>query len=357
MSTSENSPKEESYREIPASILDDAPEARSIRYGRFSRYVFGGIVLAAFGLMGYLALTNQLGAEDAAAAVDVEQLVKEYEAKEAQRNRTPYNLADAAGAGELGALEDVGIQITSDPAGADVEIDAQHVGTTPLSHLLKPGAYILSISKPDFARVDTVLVFVEGGQEAFAFTLSESGAETADSAAEIAEQRPAPTRQTEPPARRPAAASHNAAETSPEAAQLVISSHPAGASVVLDGRMIGRTPLSTNAEGGRHSLRLFIDDFEPYEEVIDASAGQTTSIHRELQRRAGEVSVLVRPWGSIYIDGVLQQAHTDVRYATSVASGEHTIVAVHPTLGSKTRKVEVRAGGTTSVVIDLESDN
>ncbi len=339
---------------------------------RLSRYIFGIVILLVVGSVGYLAISGHLLAGDAIDELNVEQLVAEFQNARSSGADDP---AAARASSETTAPE-VSVQIYSDPAGADVEIDGERVGTTPLDHVLSPGAYILSLRRSNFAPIDTVLVFVEGGQESFNFNLaaggnlaaagnsdaptaqsSEGGRDTGEAARPDAYEPETASSASSEEERWSGEDANDAPDNAPST-ELVISSHPAGASVLLNGRLIGRTPLSTESiEPGSHRLRIVEDEYEPYEASIQIESGETQSVHGELERLMGELSVLVLPWGSIYVDGVLHEANTDVRYVASVPVGERTIVGMHPTLGSVTRQVDVRPGNTTSVVLDLENGN
>ena len=67
----------------------------------------------------------------------------------------------------------------------------------------------------------------------------------------------------------------------------------------------------------------------------------------------GTLQVLAQPWGTIYIDGALHKRNTDVVYRTEVPAGTHEIRVVHPTFGTRTRQVTVRAGQSVMEVFDL----
>ena len=69
----------------------------------------------------------------------------------------------------------------------------------------------------------------------------------------------------------------------------------------------------------------------------------------------GRLKVLVKPWGTIYIDGELRQRETDVPYATSLVSGAYRVRATHPTLGTWERVVDVGAGEEAAVVMDFNA--
>jgi hypothetical protein len=67
----------------------------------------------------------------------------------------------------------------------------------------------------------------------------------------------------------------------------------------------------------------------------------------------GTLAVVVRPWGTILIDGAVAARETDVRHVAAVAAGPHRVRAEHPALGSREVEVVVEAGATAEVVLDL----
>lgn len=65
-------------------------------------------------------------------------------------------------------------------------------------------------------------------------------------------------------------------------ARFVIRSRPAGATVVLDGKDAGVTPLDTNIVGGSHRLRLVLADHEPVSRSFTVVSGVDESMDLDL---------------------------------------------------------------------------
>ena len=62
-------------------------------------------------------------------------------------------------------------------------------------------------------------------------------------------------------------------------------SRPAGAQVVLDGRVIGRTPLEIGAVSpGEHSIRLELTDFKRWETTMDVKPGDQLRVQASLEQ-------------------------------------------------------------------------
>ena len=100
-----------------------------------------------------------------------------------------------------------------------------------------------------------------------------------------AADRGARTPQTSAPPR-PAAAVPKpvqAPASGPGAIQVV--SRPAGAEVVLDGRVIGRTPLSIGeVAAGTHTIRLELPGFQRWETTVDLKPGSSQRVAASLEQ-------------------------------------------------------------------------
>lgn len=72
-----------------------------------------------------------------------------------------------------------------------------------------------------------------------------------------------------------------------EHAYLVADARPAGATVLIDGRPIGNTPIQSDTVApGTHTVTIIADGFKPYERTMDFLAGRTDTLikinlHRE----------------------------------------------------------------------------
>jgi hypothetical protein len=65
----------------------------------------------------------------------------------------------------------------------------------------------------------------------------------------------------------------------PKQGKISILSTPSGASVNIDGKAVGKTPwLGQMLEGGRHTVRLSLDQFEDWSENVDIKASKSVSL-------------------------------------------------------------------------------
>lgn len=61
-------------------------------------------------------------------------------------------------------------------------------------------------------------------------------------------------------------------------------SRPAGADVVLDGRVIGRTPLVvSDVRSGSHEVRIQLGGFRPWATTVNVTAGNRTRVAASLE--------------------------------------------------------------------------
>lgn len=360
MAASKKSTAVEGYREIPSELLERRPYGTPSLAARLAPYGFGAGVLAALGAALFFLLSSPVAGvdeEEPVAAGEVERLV--------ERAKDRMNLTGSSQAAPEG--ESV-VSITTVPVGAVVDIDFHRVGAAPLEYRTRPGVFMVSVHMPEHVSIDTVVIVEAGDVYEFSFALApehaDTGSQALDGGPRVSIEAPTSREQRGEPTRSAGEATRDAGEpdrnprtrtTAPSAtAEIVISSHPTGAEAYLDGRRIGDTPVSIRSIAtGDHRIRLQMEGYESYELDVHAGADETTSHHAELTRRTGTLEVLVRPWGSIYIDGVLHERSTDVKYVTRLPFGDHTVTAVHPNLGTSERTVRIDSEGVQGIVIDL----
>jgi hypothetical protein len=67
-------------------------------------------------------------------------------------------------------------------------------------------------------------------------------------------------------------------------ASLQVLSRPAGAEVIIDGKSVGRTPLSMETTAGAHDVRLSLPGFKGWATTVDVKAGGTTRVSGSLEQ-------------------------------------------------------------------------
>lgn len=237
------------------------------------------------------------------------------------------------------------LRVDSDPEQAIVYIDGAEAGITPYqSDAVTLGWRLLSLEKSGHAVRDTLIHVEAEAATTLALVLDPLDAEP--SAPPAPEPPPVPdASQEQEPEERPLV---------PEVGEMQIVTVPDRAVVRLEGEVVGRSPLLLgDLAPGMYDLTLSMPGYASQSRRVDVGPGRRSTVRAELVAQTGTLSVLVRPWGSIYIDGTLLARDTDLRRSLDVAAGSHVIRVVHPVLGEQERRVDVRVGQTTSVTIDL----
>ena len=320
---------------------------RAAAFVRF--YWFLGVLLLAFLLFGVLLLLATYQQSEAPAFQDLQ----------------PEALSDIRP--EEPPIEAVDLSVSAFPYGATVLLDMDSVGIAPTSTIsVKPGLYLLSLRLSDYQPVDTLVNLSGQASRRFFFQLEPLG----EASQEVAASSPA-----EPSARtaRTGAASQpregsraNRASTQPnESAErpqpvpgsLTLTTDPPGAITLLNGRSIGRTPVTeTNLAPGSYEVTFSAPGYETITRTFIVRENEAASHGTRLVVSEGTLSVLVRPWGSIYVDGVLQKRDTDVQHRMSLPVGRHVVKVTHPSLGEIAQEVAVVRGTETRLVLEFPSN-
>ena len=145
-----------------------------------------------------------------------------------------------------------------------------------------------------------------------------------------------------------------AAATTALKGSAIISSRPSHAAIILDGQRSGFTPGVINeVMSGTHTILLRKDGFEEYDTTLAILPGQTHEVIGELAPLLGKISLLVKPFGSIYIDGELRKKDTDIRFLTELPVGSHDIRVEHPSFGVWQKQLNIEANTQLDVPIDF----
>jgi hypothetical protein len=221
-------------------------------------------------------------------------------------------ISPAAAPESLGTLS-----VQTNPAGATVVIDGQQRGMTPLSLQLKPGRHVVELVTDGDVR--TIPVVITAGGEVSQFI-------------EI-----------------PRAAS--------ALGELQIRTEPAGAQVTVDGRVLGRSPLT--AEGltpGQHTV-VVENELGPVTQKVTIEAGTTASLVVPMTTPknaplSGWIAVSAPVDVQIYENQrLLGSSQTD---RIMVPVGRHDLEVVNEALGYRAAKtVNVSPGQTASLRLDL----
>jgi serine/threonine-protein kinase len=197
------------------------------------------------------------------------------------------------------------VSINSNPENADVWLNGQLEGYTPLTLSdLSPGSYQIAIKKEGYTEYNNQLVFQSGKNSDLLADLSPSGGD------------------------------------------ISLIFDPPSADVFIDGKKIDNTglPLSLqNIPTGTHKIEVKKPGFYPVSEEIDVKQGEILNKKYSLERQYGKLSVQVRPWGSIYIDNELKKESADTKYQVTLPVQEYKIKVIHPTLGIWEKMISVKS--------------
>jgi len=137
--------------------------------------------------------------------------------------------------------------------------------------------------------------------------------------------------------------------------QISISSEPKGATIWLDGREAGTTPAENiTVEPGAHQIVLRKKGFKDYSAAVTVEANQERRIDEaRLMPVLGNLQVLVKPFGTIYLDGDLQIKDSNVRFTRNLPVKSYELKVVHPRYGTFKKTVNIEAEATTESIVDF----
>jgi hypothetical protein len=205
--------------------------------------------------------------------------------------------------------------VISEPAGAEVRVDGQARGITPLTLSLAAGSHSLRLNRDSITR--DIAVAVKAGSEATHYVDLET-----------------------PPV--------------PEVGQLLVTTEPPGAHVSVDGQPRGVSPVSiADIAPGPHAVSIKSEK-GTVQRSVTVERGQTASLVVSL------VAQSAFGWVSISSPVVMQVFEGDQKFGTTetdrivMAAGQHTLKIVNTRLGVQlSRLVDVPAGGGAPVKVDV----
>ncbi|MGZ3419814.1 MAG: PEGA domain-containing protein, partial [Polyangiales bacterium] len=138
---------------------------------------------------------------------------------------------------------------------------------------------------------------------------------------------------------------------------LTIDSDQPGATVTIDGRARGTTPLAkpVRVQIGTHAVRVSKEGFSPYEATIQVSSGASETVKAKLSIVAKVGTVKVREAkgraAKVVVDGAMVGA---APWEGTLASGNHTIALDAGTLVAEPKSIVVENGVVLDVSLSLE---
>jgi serine/threonine protein kinase len=137
--------------------------------------------------------------------------------------------------------------------------------------------------------------------------------------------------------------------------ELQVNSNPEGATVIMDGQELGRTPFKRKGlRTGKYKIVVKKEGYSDFSETVRIQANRATEVSPDLMSLNGELTILVRPYGSILIDGELLKKDTPVQYHTELPAGEHKINIIHAGLGARWEKrIDISGGKSHNILVDF----
>jgi serine/threonine protein kinase len=162
------------------------------------------------------------------------------------------------------------VLVRSTPSNAMVVIDGVWTGRTPLTKRdMAFGAHTVRVVLDGYEPINQRITLTpENASRELMFELQRARGRGPAAAA------PPPT-ETAPPAGTPAPSAN---------ASLSISSRPAGARVLVDGRLVGVTPVKVaGLTAGAHEIRIELDGYRPWTSTVRAIAGEDVRVAAPLE--------------------------------------------------------------------------
>ncbi len=226
--------------------------------------------------------------------------------------------------------------VDSEPSGAQVLVDGDTVGATPVQlEDVAAGVYVLTIEKNRYASLDTV-VFVDRDDPAPFLHFALNGTSPESFELQTAASRDFGLQTA-------ASREHDrGTRSSPPVLNSDDRAEQTGEQRILAGVFLP----STGGDPQRQAAR--------FERESDSNeATPLTTVENERPLPLGTLTVLVKPWGSIYVNDQLEKLNTDVMFTTALPIGRYVLRAEHPILGRREQVVEVRRERPLHVIFDL----
>ena len=145
-----------------------------------------------------------------------------------------------------------GIEITSVPSGADVELDGNIAGSTPCILDVAAGIHTVSVNKSGYKTWKRKII-VTGGKTNIAAELEASSTDART-------------------------ASQSQTGGSVASGTIYVISSPRGAEVYVDDAFKGNTPVTLDVKPGQHSIRLFAKDYQNWWKPVTIVSGSEVNL-------------------------------------------------------------------------------
>ena len=133
-----------------------------------------------------------------------------------------------------------------------------------------------------------------------------------------------------------------------------VTSEPSGATILLDGQNAGTTPTKIQkVKPGTREIVLQKTGFANFTTSVKVESGKVRNVNGRLNALFGQLQVLVRPYGSIFLDGELKKENAISPFKESLNVGNYILKTVHPDLGTWEKTIQIKSNKLTNVRIDF----
>jgi formylglycine-generating enzyme required for sulfatase activity len=204
------------------------------------------------------------------------------------------------------------LAVSTTPSGADVYLDAEKKGKTPVTIDAPSGKHSLTITYQGYAPLNEMV-------EIQAYQTS--------------------------------ALSRN---LSPQIGTLSVKTTPDKANIYLDGKYLGQSPLKLpGVLAGDHKVKADLKDYSPAEQTVSINDQETNEVNLNLAGLPGKILVTSVPDGAdVSIDGESKGKST---YSGSLAPGKHTVAVSKNGFESSSQEVAILPNQVSSPTFHLKT--
>jgi len=158
---------------------------------------------------------------------------------------------------------DAGVEVSSAPSGADVELDGNFVGNTPSTIGVSQGDHTITVKKNGYKLWEKKIKVTSGNVKISAEL--EAGS-NGNSAGAIETTIPEP------------------GESNQQTEAVSFASDPNGAEIYVDNSLVGKAPITLNLKLGHHYVRMFEMDYKNWSQQITVVDGSELKVAAKLEK-------------------------------------------------------------------------
>jgi hypothetical protein len=205
------------------------------------------------------------------------------------------------------------ISVSTNPQGVDIYVDGKYMGKSPMtiSNVVQ-GKHTVLLKKDGYNDVSTTVSVTADSQSSISKTLTQ------------------------------------------KTGSISVSTNPRGASVNIDGKYAGISPLTANGIlPGSHDISFSMNNYRDVYDSFYVSAGTTTTYSKNLVKENGNIDIDSTPAGASVYFGSSYKGVTPL-YLEGISPGTHTIRLVKNGYKDLHRTVTVKDDSTSSVSASME---